>query len=135
MTPIQLALLIGLLLIAILYWSKMRSKLRDRALVFAIIFFGIVLVADPDLSNRFAHAFGVGRGADLISYLGLLGGGFCVLLLFSHQRTVQLQITSLVRELAILRAEKPVNTPNFAGDRTCGDDVIPGGGKPPYADR
>jgi small membrane protein len=131
MTPIQLALLTGLLLAAILYWLRMRSKLRDRAVVFAIILFGIVLVADPDLSTRLAHAFGVGRGADLVSYLGLLGGGFCLLLLFSHQRTAQLQITSLVRELAILRAEKPANTPTFTSSRAEGDDAVLGAPKPP----
>jgi hypothetical protein len=135
MTPIQLALLAGLLLTAVLYWSRMRSKLRDRALVFAIILLGIVLVADPELSNRIARAFGVGRGADLVSYLGLLCGGFCVLLLFSHQRTMQLHITSLVRELAVLRAEKPDIPSGFAANRTSGEDAVPDSGKPSDAIR
>jgi small membrane protein len=130
MTPIQLMLLGGLGLSAVLYWSKMRSKLRDRVVVFAIILFGIVLVAAPNLSNRLARALGVGRGADLVSYLGLVGGGFCLLLLFSNQRAVQSQITHLVREMAILRAEKPKGAANSSG---MGDAPFPGGDESPHA--
>jgi len=130
MTPIQLMLLGGLGLSAVLYWSKMRSKLRDRVVVFAIILFGIVLVAAPNLSNRLARALGVGRGADLVSYLGLVGGGFCLLLLFSNQRAAQSQITHLVREMAILRAEKPKGAANSSG---MGDAPFPGGDESPHA--
>ena len=130
MTPIQLMLLGGLGLSAVLYWSKMRSKLRDRVVVFAIILFGIVLVAAPNLSNRLARALGVGRGADLVSYLGLVGGGFCLLLLFSNQRAAQSQITHLVREMAILRAEKPKGAAVSSG---MADAPFPGGDESPHA--
>ncbi len=105
MIPIQVVLIAGLLLIGFEYFSRLRSRLWDRALVVGFGAAGIALVAWPDFSTAVAHRFGVGRGADLLFYISLLGIGFSLLLLFSYLRELQGKITRLTRELALLSAE------------------------------
>lgn len=107
MTLIQPVLIVALICAAIFYRAKMRSRLADRLIVFSIAAAGIVLVASPNLSTAIARTLGVGRGADLVMYLGLVGTGFVLLLLFSRIRALESQITALVRELAVLRGEAP----------------------------
>jgi len=68
-----------------------------------------VAIAQPELTNRMARVFGIGRGADLLLYFMAIG----VLAAFFHfyQRTRELEseITSLVRYLALERAPKPTD--------------------------
>ncbi len=107
MTLIQPILMVGLICAAILYHAKIRSQILDRLIVFCIAAAGVVLVASPNLSTTIAHSLGVGRGADLVMYLGLVGIGFVLVLLFARIRTLESQITALVRELALSRGEAP----------------------------
>jgi small membrane protein len=70
-----------------------------------------VAILQPELTNRIAHVFGIGRGADLMVYLmavGVIGAFF-----YFYQKTRQLEgeITSLVRHLALERATKSPDEP------------------------
>lgn len=110
MTPIQIVLIFAVLAIAVLYFNRLRTRLWDRAIFFALALVGIAMVAKPDWANAVAHFFGVGRGADLLVYLGFLGLVFLWLGLYSRQREMDIRLTVLARRLAILQAEKPTNT-------------------------
>ncbi len=107
MTLIQFVLIVAVLVIAILYFNRLRTRLWDRVIFFALALIGIVMVAQPDWANAVAHFFGVGRGADLLVYLGFSGLVFLWLGLYSRQREMDVRLTELARRLAILQAEKP----------------------------
>jgi hypothetical protein len=73
MKPIQPILVLFLLLIAGVYFLRLRKKSYDRLIVIFFIVAGVILVMMPDLSAEIARVVGVGRGVDLVLYLGLLG--------------------------------------------------------------
>jgi hypothetical protein len=61
----------------------------------------------PDLSAEIARLVGVGRGVDLVLYLGILGLSFVCLLLYSKIRELEATLTDLVRSIAIVEASHP----------------------------
>lgn len=105
MTPIQLLLIIGSIAIALVYFQRLRSRLLDRAVFFLLVGLAIIMVLRPDWANDVAHYLGVGRGADLVTYLGISGLAFLWLGLYSRQREMDLRLTDLARRLTILQAE------------------------------
>ena len=107
MTPIQPILVALLIAAAVLYFGKLRSLLLDRLVVLVLIACGIVMVIAPDLTTRIAHAVGVGRGTDLVIYLGLVGFAFLWLVLYSEVRTLQVRISELARAIAIDKTRNP----------------------------
>jgi small membrane protein len=66
---------------------------------------GVFLVIVPDASNRVARLVGVGRGADLITYLFEVGVLFVILHYYTKFVELQRSITELVREVTLLRCE------------------------------
>lgn len=107
MSLIQFALILAVLAIALLYFNRLRTRLWDRAIFFAIALVGIVMVIRPDWATAIANFVGVGRGVDLLVYLGFSGLAFLWLTLYSRQREMDVRLTELTRRLAILQAEKP----------------------------
>ena len=107
MTPIQLLLIVVVAVIAFLYFNRLRTRLWDRAIFFMLAVVGVTMVARPDWANAVANFVGVGRGADLLVYLGFSGLVFLWLGLYSRQREMDVRLTELARRLAILQAEKP----------------------------
>jgi hypothetical protein len=114
MKPIQLILVLFLLAIAAVYFLRLRKKTYDRLIVIFFILAGAVLVIMPDWTTAIAQLLGVGRGADLLLYLGLLGLSFVCLLLYSKMRELETALTDLVRSIAIAGARPP----DQAGDKT-----------------
>ena len=90
MKPIQAILVLILLAIAGLYFNRLRKKTFDRLIILLFIFTGILLVITPDLTTAIAHRLGVGRGADLIMYLGLLMLSFFCVLLYARIRELRI---------------------------------------------
>ncbi len=74
-------------------------------LVFAILVVAALAVIFPDATSVVAGWVGVGRGADLIGYLVQVSLLFVSLHYYTKFVELQRQITVLVRELAIVRAE------------------------------
>jgi hypothetical protein len=114
MKPIQAILVLLLLAIAGLYFTRLRKKTIDRLIILLFIFTGIFLVLAPNVTTAIANVLGVGRGADLIMYMGLLALSFFCLLLYSRIRELEASLTELVRLIAIDQARKPdqrVETP------------------------
>jgi hypothetical protein len=74
-------------------------------LVLAFLALAALAVLFPDMTNVVATWVGVGRGADLIGYLVQVTLLFVSLHYYTKFVHLQRQITQLVRELALLRAE------------------------------
>lgn len=106
MIPIQAVLVVGLLVIGRVYFTRIRSKLCDRSLVLAFVAASMFLVIRPDLTTALAHRLGVGRGTDLLFYFSLLGFSFVILLLFSSILELQEKVTGLTREIALISADR-----------------------------
>jgi hypothetical protein len=106
MRPIQLLLILLSVIMVFFYFRRLRSRLLDRLVFFALITVGVAFVARPDWSQAAADFLGVGRGADLVLYLGISGLAFLWLGLYSRQREMDVRLTELARRLSILQAEK-----------------------------
>jgi small membrane protein len=111
MIPIQPIIVILLVAGVAVYFRRLRSRLWDRSIVLALLAAALFFVLHPDSANRLAAVMGVGRGADLFFYVAIPGLGFANLLLFSRIRELEQQTTVLIRELAILRAERADEAP------------------------
>ena len=110
MKPIQPILVLFLLLIAGVYFLRLRKKSYDRLIVIFFILSGVILVIMPDLSAEIARFVGVGRGVDLVLYLGMLGLSFVSLLLYAKLRDLEAVLSELVRSIAIAEASQPGET-------------------------
>lgn len=65
---------------------------------------GVLFAWFPDTANDFAIYLGVGRGADLISYIWISLSFIATLLIFVRLRAIHAQVTILARTIAILQA-------------------------------
>lgn len=107
MTWIKLILLVGLVIVVRFYVRSPRSTLRDRLIVIPLALLLAAAVIYPELTSGVADLVGVGRGVDLAFYLGFLLIYFIVGMLRTQLTEQERKITSLVRELALLRASAP----------------------------
>lgn len=109
MRPIQFILILILISIVGLYFSRLRSSVLDRLLVLAFGIAGIVMASAPDWTTRLANMIGVGRGVDLLFYLSLIALVFICLLLYSKIRDLETTLANLTRTIAINQAKTPPN--------------------------
>ncbi len=107
MKLIQVILLPLLLLTTIMYFAQFRSRLWDRLIVISIGALGISMILAPEWANRLANFVGVGRGADLVMYLGLIGLAFLGIVLYSKLREIEAKLITLARTEAIENARLP----------------------------
>ena len=107
MSLIQIALVLGSILLLWLYSAFLRSTLRDRVLAILLFVTAVVAILVPDLTTRVANVLGVGRGTDLLFYLFVLGAVFAFIVVNARILRLEDHITQLVRELALSRARKP----------------------------
>ena len=104
-------MLIRVVLLSLLALIGYRFFLRRAKLpVHILVLFGLLagaglMVVFPEATNDVAHYVGVGRGADLITYLVEVGVLFVIIHYYTKFVELQGQITHLVREIALLRAE------------------------------
>ena len=106
MSLIQVILTVGLLFIGMYMYVRLRSSLFDVVLIFVFIVAGILLVLFPETTSDIAHWAGVGRGVDLMFYLGFLFLFFIILKLYARIRRLEQHLTKDVREESILNAEE-----------------------------
>lgn len=64
-----------------------------------------LFIARPEWTALVAKRLGIARGADLVFYCGILGGMVGFLLVYARLRRLESQLTQLVRELALARAD------------------------------
>lgn len=107
MKIIQLILVPALITFTLLYFRSFRSLLFDRLIVISLGFVATLLVIFPEISVKAAQWLGVGRGADLLIYLSLVGILFIYLMLFSKIRQLEERLTHLARSHAIENSDIP----------------------------
>ena len=117
MSLIQIALVLGSILLLVLYATFLRSTLRDRVLAILLFVAAVVAILFPAVTTRVANALGVGRGTDLLIYLFVLGAVFAFIVLNARIIRLEDHITELVRELALSRASKLDDTGDGGDDR------------------
>jgi hypothetical protein len=101
MTKFQVLGIASLLFILITYLRKFRRPALDKLFVGLLMISGIFFVLDPEVTNQLAHFLGIGRGADLIFYLAILGFGYITLLLYSKIKKLEDQLTQIVRKQSL----------------------------------
>lgn len=101
MTLIQPILIVFMVVGVVAYFRWLRSSHWDRAIVLFLGFVSVGLVAIPDLANWLAMLVGVGRGADLVTYIGVVGLSFFCLVLLSRLRELESKLADLTRQLAL----------------------------------
>ncbi|MBM4114255.1 MAG: DUF2304 domain-containing protein [Phycisphaerae bacterium] len=67
---------------------------------------GAVFVVEPDWTTQLARFLGIGRGADLVLYVLVLGTSWGFLSMYMRVRAVRRDMTLLVRRMALDEAER-----------------------------
>jgi hypothetical protein len=81
-----------------------RNKLPVQIFtIFILLIIAIIFVIFPEVTNNIAHLFGVGRGADLITYLFETAIFFIIIHYFSKLVEFENKMTKIVREIAYLK--------------------------------
>jgi small membrane protein len=109
MTKFQIIMIASLFFILFSYFRRIRRPALDKVFISLILLAGIIFVFYPELTNQLAHFLGIGRGADLIFYLAILGFGYLALILYSKIRKLEDQLVNLVRNQSL-------NAANLADD-------------------
>jgi len=102
---IRILLLGGLAAIGWLVFLRRNRLPFHIVIVFLLLAGGGAAVIFPESTNDIAHFVGVGRGADLITYVIEIVVMFTLLHYYTKFVELQRQLTAVVRELAILRSE------------------------------
>ena len=96
--------------------GKAIGKLRKRevhiqTLMAWILFWvlAIALVWQPNLTDYLAHFLQVTRGADAVFYLSLIAIFYLLFRIFIRLERMDQDVTTLVREMALLEDEKRVS--------------------------
>jgi len=96
----------GVLLCVVLYaytQARMAPKVTAFAIVIALI--GEYFVLFPEHAAFVANSVGIGRGADLVFYVWILFSLVTLLYLHLKLRVANERFVTLIRELALQRAE------------------------------
>ena len=98
---IKQILFVAILIVTIIYITKVRNFLIDRVILVLLMLLGILLVIFPNITVVIANAIGVGRGADLIFYLFIFSTLFIFFYLLSKMNKLSQDFTEFVRKDAI----------------------------------
>jgi hypothetical protein len=105
MIAFQLILLLAIAFIFTLYFFLWRKTFLDKLFLILVPTIGIIFVIKPDWLTRVANFFGIGRGTDLLIYIGILFFMFTTILLFAKVGEINKKITKIIRETAIENAK------------------------------
>jgi small membrane protein len=101
MTKFQVLGIAALLFILISYFRKFRQPALDKLFIAFLLTTGIFFLLYPEVTNQLAHFLGIGRGADLIFYLAILGFGYMSMLFYSKIKKLEEQLTNIVRSQSL----------------------------------
>jgi len=102
---IRILMLAGLAAIGYLVFLRRNRLPIHIVVVFVILGAGAIAVLFPERTDVVANYMGVGRGVDLITYLFEVAAIFILIHYYTKFVELQRQMTTLTRELAILRAD------------------------------
>jgi hypothetical protein len=84
---------------------------RGLALMWAAVWLGAaVAVAFPGLTSAIGTFLGIGRGADLVLYCGIIAMFLGFFSVYVRMRRIEAQLTELVRQIAIANPRWPEST-------------------------
>lgn len=106
MTPIQFILIIGFLFTGLFYFVRLRNRIADVLLLFILVTTAVLFILFPVWTSVLAKKLGVGRGTDLVLYIGIVLFYFVILKLYARMRKLEQQITELIRKQALDETEK-----------------------------
>jgi hypothetical protein len=97
------ALVFSIIMISLSISAIARQQLRRTTGILWIVFWiaSSTAILQPNITRAIAKAIGIGRGADLVMYCGLLATAIGFFLLYLRLRRLQANITELVRHIAI----------------------------------
>lgn len=107
MTFFQLFLILGILTAAVLtlrFLRGERSLAIKRILALLAALAAIVAILFPDLLTMAAHFFGVGRGADLLLYVSVIGVILFAVATVRAKARSDARVTQLARAVALMEA-------------------------------
>jgi hypothetical protein len=102
---IRILLIAGLAAIGWFVFLRRNRMPFHIVTVLALLAAGAVAVVMPQATDRVANFVGVGRGADLITYIWIIAVLFVLVRYYTKFVELQRNVTELTRELAILRAD------------------------------
>lgn len=102
---IRVLMLTGLAAIGYLGFLRRNRLPIHIVIVFGLLGTGALAVIFPSETDVIANYVGVGRGADLITYLLEIIVMFVLIHYYTKFVELQRQLTTITRELAILKAE------------------------------
>ncbi len=115
---IRILLLAGLAAIGWFVFLRRNRLPLHIMTVFVLLAGGALAVLFPDITSQIAQFVGVGRGADLVTYVALVAILFVLVHYYSRFVELQQQVTQLTREIAIMRAEVEQVVPPAHRDAT-----------------
>lgn len=74
-----------------------------------------IIISFPDTTSFLAHVLGIGRGADLILYIGLLIAFYLIFRIHLTLDRLEQDITEVIRVIALERLSGPID--QGSGDR------------------
>jgi hypothetical protein len=101
MTKFQVIGIASLVFILISYFRRFRRPAMDKIFIALIGITGIFFLLNPEISNQLAHFLGIGRGADLIFYLAILGFGYLTVVLYSKINKLEEQLAAIIRKQSL----------------------------------
>ncbi|MCA0345623.1 MAG: DUF2304 domain-containing protein [Actinobacteria bacterium] len=107
MTFFQLFLILGILTAAVLtlrFLRGERSLAVKRILALAAALAAIIAILFPDLLTTIAHFFGVGRGADFLLYVSVIGVILFAVATVRAKARSDARVTQLARAVALMEA-------------------------------
>jgi hypothetical protein len=86
--------------------SGRQVSFRHRLVWFALFLAAGVMIAVPRMTTLAASYMGIGRGSDLVMYLGLIAGAFITRHFYVRFRQLEDMLTQVIRLDAIAKAAK-----------------------------
>lgn len=103
---LALAVIAAMLLRDFVTWSRSQASIRVRIVRCFIWIGAAVAIAIPGLVQTVAEWLGIGRGADVVLYLSVLGFLWVAFFLYARCLRLEREITALTRHLAIRDATR-----------------------------
>lgn len=105
-------IIFSFIMIALSIAAIARKQLRRATGILWLTFWtaSVITILRPNITRTIAKAIGIGRGADLVMYCGLLATAIGFFILYLRFRQLQDYITKLVRHLAIQEARTEQKT-------------------------
>ena len=101
-------LVFSIIMITLSINAIVRQQLKRTIGILWIVFWilSATAILRPNITRTLANAIGIGRGADLVMYCGLLATAIGFFILYLRYRRLQADITKLVRHLALQEAKE-----------------------------